>query len=219
MDRVSAFLEPHHFFDPLHQQIYETAGKLIHVGKQATPITLTTFFENAEPISASLTVPQYLGTLAANATTIINAEDYGRTVYDLATRRALIIIGEDMVNAAYDSPVDYPPQNADRGSRDAALRSRRAAQVRPGLHGLQHRAHQRRRDGERGLQAVRAPLRPFDRPSSISTPSSAACSDPTFIILAGRPSMGKTALVTNIAYNVAKVFRSEMQPDGDATRP
>ena len=55
-------------------------------------------------------MPQYLGTLAANATTIINAEDYGRTVYDLATRRALIIIGEDMVNGAYDSPVDFTPQ-------------------------------------------------------------------------------------------------------------
>ena len=117
MDRVSSFLDPHHFYDPLHQQIYETAAKLIHVGKQATPITLRTFFETAEPISPTLTVPQYLGTLAASATTIINAEDYGRTVYDLATRRALIIIGEDMVNGAYDSTVDSTPQTADRGSR------------------------------------------------------------------------------------------------------
>jgi len=110
MDRVSSFLEPHHFFDPLHQQIFETAAKLIHAGKNATPITLRTFFERAESISPNLTVPQYLGTLAANATTIINAEDYGRTVYDLATRRALIIIGEDMVTGAYDSPVDFTPQ-------------------------------------------------------------------------------------------------------------
>ena len=100
----------HHFFDPLHQQIFETAAKIIHAGKNATPITLRTFFERAEPISPNLTVPQYLGTLAANATTIINAEDYGRTVYDLATRRALIIIGEDMVTGAYDSPVDFTPQ-------------------------------------------------------------------------------------------------------------
>ncbi len=110
MDRVSAFLEPQHFYDPLHQQIYETAAKLIHVGKQATPITMRTFFETAEPISPTLTVPQYLGTLAGKATTIINAEDYGRTIYDLATRRALIIIGEDMVNGAYDSSVDSTPQ-------------------------------------------------------------------------------------------------------------
>src|SRR5262245_66522612 len=109
-DRVSSFLEAHHFFDPLHQQIYETAAKLIASGKQATPITLKTFFENAEPIGSGLSVPAYLGQLAANATTIINVRDYARTVYDLATRRQLIVIGEDMVNAAYDSPVDFPPK-------------------------------------------------------------------------------------------------------------
>ena len=109
-DRVSSFLEPHHFYDPLHQQIYETTSKLIASGKQATPITLKTFFESAEPIDAGLTVPQYLGRLAANAATIINARDYGRTIHDLATRRGLILIGEDVVNAAYDSPVDFPPK-------------------------------------------------------------------------------------------------------------
>ena len=57
-DRVSQFLEAHHFFDPLHQQIYETAAKLIASGKNATPITLRTFFESAEPIDAATTVPQ-----------------------------------------------------------------------------------------------------------------------------------------------------------------
>src|SRR5690349_25083219 len=63
MDRVSAFLEPLHFYDPLHGQIYEIAGKMIQAGKQATPITLKTFFDTAEPIDAHLTVPQYLGRL------------------------------------------------------------------------------------------------------------------------------------------------------------
>ena len=118
MDRVSSFLEPHHFFESLHQKIFETAAKLIRAGKPATPVTLKTFFENAEPISPTLTVPQYLGTLAANATSIKNAEAYGRTIYDLATRRALVIIGEDMANSAYNSAVDAPPvtqlQNAVR---------------------------------------------------------------------------------------------------------
>jgi hypothetical protein len=62
-DRVSGFLEPHHFYDPLHQQIYETAARLIEEGKCADPITLKQFFENAEPIDATLTVSQYLGRL------------------------------------------------------------------------------------------------------------------------------------------------------------
>ena len=72
LDRVSGFLGPEHFFDPLHAEIYETAAKLIQMGKQATPITLRTFFEKAEPIDAGLTVPQYLGRLAANALVIRN---------------------------------------------------------------------------------------------------------------------------------------------------
>ena len=73
-DRVSGFLLPEHFFDPVHAEIYETAAKLIGAGKQATPVTLKTFFENAEPIDSDLTVPQYLGRLAASATTIITGD-------------------------------------------------------------------------------------------------------------------------------------------------
>jgi hypothetical protein len=106
MARVSSFLDAEHFYDPLHQRIYGVLGKLIQAGKQATPITLRTFFESAEPIDPGLTVPQYLGRLAVNATTIINAAEYGRTIYDLATRRALIVIGEDIINAAYDTSSD-----------------------------------------------------------------------------------------------------------------
>ena len=110
LDRVSGFLLPGHFYDPLHARIYETLATLIHAGKVATPITVKSFFENVEPIDSHTSMPQYLGRLAANATTIINAAEYGRTVYDLATRRALIVIGEDMVNGAYDSTVDQPPK-------------------------------------------------------------------------------------------------------------
>jgi replicative DNA helicase len=213
IDRVSSFLEPHHFYDPLHQQIYETAGKLIHAGKQATPITLRTFFETAEPISANLTVPQYLGTLAANATTIINAEDYGRTVYDLATRRALIIIGEDMVNGAYDSPVDFQPQ----------------AQIEQAETRLYDLAEQRKYGqgflgfGTALTNAIDMANAAFKRSGHLSGLATGltdldaklgGLQPSDLIILAGRPSMGKTALATNIAYNIAKHYRMERQPDG-----
>src|SRR5882672_12436248 len=94
--RVSDFLEPPHFFEPIHQQIYDIARSLIRTGKLASPVTLKTFLP-AEVDIAGLTLAQYLARLAAEATTIINAVDYGRTVYDLAIRRDLIQIGEDMV--------------------------------------------------------------------------------------------------------------------------
>ena len=61
--------------------------------------------------SAGVTVSQYLARLAAEATTVINAEDYGRTIYDLAIRRSLIGIGEDLVNTAYDAPVETSPRD------------------------------------------------------------------------------------------------------------
>ncbi|MGZ8308927.1 MAG: DnaB-like helicase N-terminal domain-containing protein, partial [Rhodoplanes sp.] len=93
--RVSDFLNPEHFFEPIHQRIYELAGGLVRAGKVATPVTLKTFLP-ADLDVAGLTASQYLARLAAEATTVINSEDYGRTIYDLALRRALIGIGEEM---------------------------------------------------------------------------------------------------------------------------
>lgn len=107
-ERVVGVVRPEEFFDPLHRQIFETAGKLIVAGRLAGPITLKPFFADAEPIDGQLTVPQYLGRLAANAATIINAADYARTIRDLATRRQVILLGEDLVNAAFSAPVDFP---------------------------------------------------------------------------------------------------------------
>src|SRR5260370_42249541 len=107
--RVSDFLEPKHFYEPIHQTIYDPAGSLIRMGKIATPATLKPFLP-AETDIGGMTVGQYLARLAAEATTIINAQDYGRTIYDLALRRDLIGIGEDMVNVAYEAPVDFAPR-------------------------------------------------------------------------------------------------------------
>ena len=113
----------------------EVAGQLIRANKIATPVTIKTFLP-AELAIGDINLAQYLARLAAEATTIINAEDYGRAVYDLALRRALIGIGEDMVNVAYDATVEQTPGDADRGGREAALRSRRERPVRRRLPGL-----------------------------------------------------------------------------------
>ena len=80
--RVSDFLEPAHFFDPLHRQIYEKAAQLIRLNKTADPRTIKSFLKENEKVG-EITVAEYLGRLAYEATTIINAEDYGRTIYDL----------------------------------------------------------------------------------------------------------------------------------------
>ena len=212
-DRVSSFLEPGHFFDPLHGEIFDTLSKLIFAGKQATPVTLKTFFENAEPIDADLTVPQYLGRLAANATTIINAEQYGRTVYDLAVRRNLIVIGEDLVNGAYDSPVDYPPEQQIQEAEGRLYELAEQGKYGQGFlnfgtaltHAIDMASSAFQRAG--GLSGLSTGLVDLDNRMG-------GLQSSDLIVLAGRPSMGKTALATNIAYNVAKNYRSETQSDG-----
>ena len=82
LKQVSDFLTADHFFDPLHVKIYSTLESTIKGGKLATPIILKNFFDDCPPINAHMTVAQYLGSLVANATTIINAGAYGRTVID-----------------------------------------------------------------------------------------------------------------------------------------
>ena len=102
--RVSDFLKQ----EPLHRKIYEVGGDIIRMGKTANPVTIKTFLP-ADAKVGDMTVAQYLARLATEAVTIINAEDYGRAIYDLALRRSLISIGEDMVNIAFDAPLDMPP--------------------------------------------------------------------------------------------------------------
>ncbi|PDT85066.1 replicative DNA helicase [Bradyrhizobium sp. Y36] len=210
--RVSDFLEAKHFFEPLHQTIFETAGSLIRMGKVATPVTLKTFLP-ADTDVGGMTIGQYLARLAAEATTIINAQDYGRTVYDLSLRRDLIGIGEDMVNVAYDAPVDFQPR----------------AQIEDAERKLYELAESGRYDG--GFQkfsqalavAVDLAAKAFQRDGKLSGISTGMRDLDTkmgglqhsdLIIVAGRPGMGKTSLATNIAYNVARAYVPELQADG-----
>jgi replicative DNA helicase len=210
--RVSDFLEPKHFFEPIHQRIFELASELIRAGKLGTPVTLKTFLP-ADLDIAGLTVNQYLARLAAEATTIINAEDYGRTIYDLSIRRGLINVGENMVNLAYEAPVDATPLSqieegerqlyklAESGRNDTGFQ--RFGQALAAAVDMAGRAYLR--DGK--LSGLATGLPALDADMGGLQPSD-------LIILAGRPGMGKTALATNIAYNVAKAWRGERRADG-----
>src|SRR5437764_876559 len=210
--RVSDFLEPQHFFEPIHQQIYDISRSLIRTGKLASPVTLKTFLP-ADLDIAGLTLAQYLARLAAEATTIINAVDYGRTVYDLAIRRELIQIGEEMVNAAYDAPVDFAPRDqieeAERRLYDLAEIGRYGGGFQKFETALttavDMAARAYMRDGK--LSGLATGLKDLD-----SKIGRLQASD--LIIVAGRPGMGKTALATNVAYNVAKAYVGATRADG-----
>jgi replicative DNA helicase len=210
--RVSDFLEPFHFFVPPHQDIYEKIGQLIRAGKTASPITLKTFYP-AETKIADLSATQFLLRLAADAASIINAEDYGRTIYDLALRRNLIRIGEDMVNIAFDAPIDVPPaqqiDDAERRLFELAETGRQEGgfvsfgDALTETIEMAHAAWNR----EGALSGISTGLTDLDRLMG-------GLQHSDLIVLAARPAMGKTSLVTNIAYNIAQAFQAEEQPDG-----
>ncbi len=210
--RVSDFLKPIHFHEPLHRKIYELAGDTIRMGKIATTITLKTHLP-ADGRVGDLTIPQYLARLAAEAVTIINAEDYGRAIYDLALRRSLINIGEDMVNIAYDAPLDMPPQTQ---IEDAERRLFELAETGRYDGGFQS-------FNDAVAQAIDMAGQAFERDGSLSGISTGIHSldgrmgglqRSDLIVLAGRPGMGKTSLATNIAYNIAASYEPEVQADG-----
>jgi replicative DNA helicase len=210
--RVSDFLKPPHFFEPLHRKIYEVVGEFIRLNKHANPVTLKNFLPAEERVG-DMTVAQYLARLAAEAVTVINAEDYGHAIHDLAIRRALITIGEDMVNIAYDAPVDMIPRGqiedaerrlfelAETGRYDGGFQNftdavknavdmANAAFMRDGhLSGIS--------TGIQRLDAMMGGLQSSD-----------------LIVLAGRPGMGKTSLATNIAFNIASAYEPAQQADG-----
>ncbi len=209
--RVSDFLEARHFSEELHRRIYEVTSSLIRAGKIANPITLKTFLTEVD--LGGITVSQYLARLAAEATTVINAEDYGRTIHDLAVRRDLITIGEDMVNAAYEADVDSSPREqieeaerklfglAETGRYDSGFQRFSDALT----AAIDMAAAAYNRDGH--LSGIATGLADLDRMMG-------GLQSSDLVILAGRPGMGKTALVTNIAFNVAKAYQAEKQPDG-----
>ncbi|WP_293806343.1 replicative DNA helicase [uncultured Bosea sp.] len=209
--RVSDFLQPDHFFEPVHTRVYELVSSMIRAGKIATPITLKTFVNDID--LGEITPSQYLARLAAEATTVINAADYGRTIYDLAVRRQLIGVGEDLVNVAYDAPVEMAPreqiEDAERRLYELAEKGRYEGGFQKFDGALRlaidMAASAYQRAG--GLSGISTGLRDVDQRMGGLQRSD-------LLVLAGRPAMGKTSLATNIAFNIAKAWRGERQEDG-----
>ncbi len=211
-DRVSDFLQPQHFHDPLHQRIFEIVSSLIRANKLATPVTVKTFLPQDQVYD--IDVPKYLGLLAGEATSIINAADYGRTVYELAQRRALIGIGEDLVNTSYDAPIDVSPSQqientekqlyelAETGKYDGGFQ--RFSQALTTAIEMASNAYQR--SGH--LSGIASGLADLDERMG-------GLQSSDLIILAGRPGMGKTALATNMAFNIAKAYKSGEEANGN----
>ena len=211
-DRVTQFLGPEHFSEAVHARIYEAATTLIRLGKLATPVTLKTHFENDQTLK-EIGGPVYLARLAASATTIINADEYGRMIFELAQRRKLISLGTDVVNEAFEPDIESTAKDLIEKTEAALYSLAEKGQFGKGFQQFQSAmakaidmasaAYQR--DGH--LSGISCGLTDIDEKMGGLQRSD-------LIILAGRPAMGKTALATNIAYHVAKKYNAEYQADG-----
>ncbi|MDE2515370.1 MAG: replicative DNA helicase [Rhodospirillales bacterium] len=209
-ERVSEFLAPEHFADPLHGRIYQSICRRIEAGQIADAVTLKTEFEQDGAL-AELGGVAYLAQLLSAMVGIINAGDYGRAIYDTWLRRQLIDLGETVVNNAFgaDPELDGAAQieaaehtlfelategangqgfvTFERALTDAIAGAERAFKRAGHVSGLT--------TGLRDLDAKMGGLHPSD-----------------LVILAGRPGMGKTALATKIGFGAARALAGESTP-------
>ncbi|MDA8233163.1 MAG: replicative DNA helicase [Magnetospirillum sp.] len=212
-ERVSEFLRPDHFAEPAHGRVYAACGKLIERGQIANPVTLKTYLEQDGAL-AEIGGPGYLAALASAVVSIINAEDYGKLIHDLHLRRELIALGGDVVNAAYEPSLETSALDQ-IGQAEAKLYDlATTGQTEGGFEDFRSVLIQAVRQAEAAhkrqgkLSGVPTGLIDLDKKLGGLHPSD-------LIILAGRPSMGKTALATNIAFNAARAYREEVDALGN----
>lgn len=211
-DRVASLVNDSHFYDPVHGRIFDIAAQRIQKNALASPVTLKAFMEDDLGL-AELGGPAYLARLAGAAISVFAARDYAQMIYDLAIRRDLIAIGQEISDKAARIEVDSEPKDqiveaeqqlyqlGEQGSSDSGFQSFLKA-VTDAVQ-VANAAYMR----EGGLAGVSTGLVDMDKKLGGLHKSD-------LLILAGRPSMGKTSLATNIAYNIAKAHKKGQLPDG-----
>ncbi|SLN19410.1 replicative DNA helicase [Roseisalinus antarcticus] len=211
-DRVASIIGPEHFYDPVHRAIYETAAARITKNALASPITLKAFLEEHEGLK-ELGGPAYLVRLAGYAVSSYAVRDYAQMIYDLAIRRELISLGQDIADRAGRVEVHSEPREQIVDAEQKLYKLAEQGQTERGFQSflravtdavnVANAAYQR----EGGLAGISTGLTDLDRKLGGLHKSD-------LLILAGRPSMGKTSLATNIAFNIAKAYRKGTLTDG-----
>ena len=195
------FLKPQHFFMPAHQRIFEALQKLIDRGQTASPVTLKAYFETDADLTA-VGGSDYLADLAASVVSVINAGDYANSIHDLHMRRELIAVGEEVVNDAFGMTLDKDASDTLEMAENRLFALAETGDVRSGFTTL-------RDSVKRALEIADKAYKSDGHVSGVTTglrdldEKLGGLHNSDLLILAGRPSMGKTALATNIAYQAA----------------
>lgn len=216
----AAFIRAEHFFDPLHGRIFTEIAKLIGAGRLADAVTLNRAI-GAEPAMQEIGGTQYLSELVYGGATSLAAVEYAREVLDLSRRREVARIAEEMASRVCDAETE----TADEVIQDAEGQLYSLAEQGQASRGFVSFEEALRVSIETadaafehgGLSGLSTGLRDLDHKLS-------GLHGSDLVILAGRPSMGKTALATNMAYAAAKAgesvgfFSLEMSADQLANR-
>ncbi|HVY13007.1 MAG TPA: DnaB-like helicase C-terminal domain-containing protein, partial [Alphaproteobacteria bacterium] len=208
-EKVGEFLRPEHFYNPVFGKIFQAISTVIERGQKADAITLRHFFASDTEIQ-QLGGSDYLAQLAGSYVSIINAGDYGHTIHDLYLRRELVDIGTETVNHAMDGGVEDTAISQVENAEQRLFQLATTGDVRGGFVALKEPLHKARIMAEAAhkrdshITGVTTRLRDLDFKLG-------GLQQSDLVILAGRPSMGKTALATNIAYNAARAF---LESDG-----
>jgi replicative DNA helicase len=210
-ERLTDKLQARHFYEPFHARLFEAMEDYIRKGQLAEPIVLMERFRR-DPAFEDLGGLRYLADLVDRAPPGANAGEYARVIYDLALRREVIRISGEM---ARDAVIDTETGARDQiekaeqqlyGLAESGGASQGFQTFADALQGaVEMTAEAFGREG--GLAGISTGLIDLDQKLGGLHPSD-------LLILAGRPSMGKTALATNIAFHIARNYAWEPQPDG-----
>ena len=202
-DEISSILDSQKFFDPVHVKLYETIETLISKGLLANPITLKNYFENNEGLK-ELGGQEYLIKITKFSTSVKQAIDYANIVQEMHVRRELIKISQSVLdevstNSDVGTSGETIIQNTEKSLFDLAERGHFNQSFMKFDSALKQTVDMAKSayQNEEGLVGVPTGLTDLD--SRLG-----GLHKQDLVIIAGRPSMGKTALATNIAFHAAK---------------
>ena len=199
-DEINTIISNINFYDPMHQKIFNAIESMIYKGMLANPITLKSYFENEKD---ELNIPEYLVKITKFSTSVRQSIEYSKIIYDMFVRRELIKISEQIIDSAKENDLESNGQSiiensekllydlAEKGSFNSSLVKFDDAMKQT----IEMASAAYKNEG--GIVGVPTGLRDLDDKLG-------GLHQSDLVIIAGRPSMGKTSLATNIAFNAAR---------------